>query len=450
MLPWWEALPEAFQKMHRYGLLPHLDRLFGDTEDGSGGEISSRVRQDFYELLSRQYTRAYFEQTQEFLDQYGIALTGHVLHEEPIWHHAGSEGNTMLALSPMKIPGCDILEGRPDRLVNTLRLLTPKYASSVAHLHGRKEVMSETSDWEERNHGEFANLEERRGNLALQMMLGVTTLTSYFSWKEFEEEDVTRLACFVSRVSAVVREGIHEAGIGILYPVRTVWSRFVPLDHWMGPGEGPGWLNHLERTLHEAAGTLFSTQRDFDFIDEDSLLRGRAKNGGWSISEEEFRVFILPPGTILTEPAAEAVEGFINGGGKVIAFRPDPVVRLGGGPEGMNEPLESVMESREGLHLFDGADSFWLERVAESVPPSLRFDPPSKDLYVRRARTESGRLFLVVNTSREDYRGSVSVHDSRELEVWDPWSGTQDSACGMEIQGFAAKVVTAGLAQMDP
>jgi hypothetical protein len=448
MLPWWEALPDSFLEMYGYDLLPHLDRLFCEAETGPDGEISSRVRQDFYELLSRQYTRAYFEQTQQFLDGYGIAMTGHVLHEEPLWHHAGSEGHSMLALSPMEIPGCDILEGHPDRLVSTLRLITPKYASSVAHLHGRKEVMSETSDWQQRNHGEFAILEERRGNLALQMMLGVTTFTSYFSWKEFEEKEIRRLARFVSRVSAVVREGVHETGIGILYPIRSVWSRFVPLDHWTGLGEGPDWLLHLETTLHRVAKTLFSTQRDFDLVDEDSLIRGKVKDGAWRIGEEEFCVLILPPGTILTEPAAEAVEGFIKAGGKVIAFQPDPVVPLSRGPKGKNEPLASVLKNREGLHLFDGADSPWLEKVAESVTPSLGFDPPSTDLYVRRARTDSARLFLVVNTSRNDYHGTVDVGGGHE--IWDPWTGSGELGPGFEVEAFSARVVTTGLAPVGP
>jgi hypothetical protein len=218
----------------------------------------------------------------------------------------------------------------------------------------------------------------------------------------------------------------------------------------MGLGEGPDWLLHLEKTLHEVAQTLFSTQRDFDIVDEDSLIRARAKNGRWSIGGEEFRVLILLPGTILTEAAGDAVAGFIKSGGKVMAFRPDPVVRFGGGPEGANEPLASVLKRREDLRLFDDADSPWLKAVAESISPSLRFDPPGKDLYVRRARTESRRLFLVVNTSRADYHGSVALDGSRELEVWDPWTGEKADGRHVEIEGFGAAVVATGPAPVEP
>jgi hypothetical protein len=442
MLPWWEDLPSAFRTAYGYDLLPYLDMLFAESASGPHAEIGSRVRQDFHELLARQYAAAYFGQTQDFLEPHGIALTGHVLHEEPLWHHVGSEGSTMRALAPMRIPGCDILTGCPEVVVGSMRLLTPKYASSIAHLSGRSEVMSEVSDWEERNRGSFASLEERYASLALQMVLGVTTFTSYYRWKEFDDEGVGCLLKAIGRIGAVVGQGRHQAGIAILYPIRTVWSRFLPLDHWLGPDQRPDWLVEIESTLHTVARTLFSTQRDFDFVDEELILSGRRKDDGWYIADEEFKTLIMMPGTILSEAAAGAVRGFVEAGGRVIAFGPEPTVRLGRALLGRREPLEAWLAEEFSISVFETGDRAWLDAVADLVPPAVVFEPAAPNLFVRHSRVESIDVYLVVNTGQERYQGEINTGAEKSaIEVWDPWTGQRVPESPFEIEGHGVRMV---------
>lgn len=448
MVPWWPGLLERFEETFGYDLRPWLGRLFENPPDESLNQraITQNVRQDFYQLLGRQYAAAFFKQTQDYLDESGLALTGHLLHEEPLYHHVGSHAHLLQPLAQMRIPGCDLLTGRPQVMADSLRLLTPKYASSAAHLYGRRQVMSEVSDWEERNQGEYASLAERFASFALQAMLGITTFTSYYSWKEFKHRDqIRQLHEAVGRVCGVVRQGRHVAGIALLYPIRAAWSEFTPTDHWVGFEDRPSWVKTLDENLHAVARGLFETQRDFDFVDEELLLQARLENGELRIADENFRALLLPPGTILPEPLARVIKDYLRQGGTVIAFQPEPVVRTGAGPR-CNEILLSAQVSPEAqLNCFSDHQEAWLKALAPLAPPALQLTPAATNLFVRHAQTEHQDLYLVVNISDALYQGNLAcAQEERPMEVWDPWENVAVQSVPFLVPGYSARVVVAG------
>jgi hypothetical protein len=102
----------------------------------------------------------------------------------------------MADLKHMRIPGIDMLSSIGEHILDSPHLLTCKYGSSAAHVMEREQVMSETSDWEQQNAGDPTDLTDRRGALAVQMALGVTTIASYYNWREFETADVRKLMDF--------------------------------------------------------------------------------------------------------------------------------------------------------------------------------------------------------------------------------------------------------------
>lgn len=441
MLPWWRALPQAFRRAYGYDILPHLALLF-HQESPTNGVAASRVRQDFHELVARQFATAYFGPQQAYLEPDGIALTGHLLHEELFWHHAACSGSALLTLAQLRIPGCDILSCDPAMIIDTMRLLTPKYASSVGHLCRRTEIMTEYSDWEERNRGHYATLSQRRGTAGLLGVLGITTFTSYLGWKEFAPEERDQHARCVARICAAVRQGTHQAGVALLYPIRSVWARFEPVDRWQGPQERPAWLQELESACYDVARMLLSKQRDFDFVDEDLLLRATLHQGAWHIADETFTVLVLPPGTLLAERVAERIAAFLRSGGTVVAFRPQPMVRYGTGLEGREEPLTHRLGSDRSLLLFDTDDPTWLSVLSAHVPPALHFDPPVHTLFVRHARVAGGDICLIVNTNTEAYAGSVRFPAGEgAVECWDPWTGAQVLPEPFTIEGHGVRIV---------
>lgn len=434
MLPWWRGLPKAFEETCHYDLLPNLALMFEDQ----GASLLNRrfVRQDFYELLSNQYAAAFFGQMQSYLDLHGKALTGHVLHEERLYHHVGSEGSAMHALAPMRIPGCDILCGQAEVIVNGPRLLTPKYASSVAHVHDRLEVMCETSDWESWTRGECASLLERWGAVSLQVALGVTTFANYFDWPAFSVVEVQQFNRAVSRLCAVARQGRHVAGIGLLYPIRQVWSGFLPTSHWVSPDRQPPWLAALEQTQYQVARAILGSQLDFDFVDEEALLNGEITPSAWMIAQEHYRVLVFLPGTILPELVAQKVKRFMDLGGMVIAFHPAPVVRLGAGGHAEELPLSGLPQ------VYSSDDTTWLADLLEIVPPEIRLVPSTDRVFVRHTKLESGDIYLVVNTSAVPYEGEVHFHQGAgQREAWDPWLGHKVNTAPFILEGYGTRVI---------
>lgn len=442
MLPWWAQAPAAFRQRYGYDLVPRLGCLFADGVEPPAR--TARIRQDFHELLARQYANAYFGQLQAFLDNYGISLTGHALHEEPLWHHVGSEGSLMLALAPMRIPGCDILTGSPTMMLDSKRFLTPKFASSTAHLRRREEVVSECSDWEEQNRGGCATLAQRYGSLALQALLGVTTFASYYNWKRFDPADAARLHRAAARICAAVRRGVHVAPAALLYPIRAVWAGFVPVDHWVGDPQRPAWLAAIEDTTADTARALLAAQRDFDFIDEDALEAATLHRDALYCGREAYSLIILPPACILSERAAERLGVFVRNGGTIVAFEPAPQVRYPPRLDGRDEPLGARWGADRPYYVFAPGDSRWLETVLRRVPPALRFDPPTPALFVRHARDAEADIYLIVNTAAEEYRGRIELPDGppgADCELLNPWTGQTEPTTPVTVEGYGARIL---------
>ena len=97
---------------------------------------------------------------------------------------------------------------------------------------------SESSDWEQRNQGGYATLQQRFGQANVQYALGVNQITSYFGWNELGTDAQRHYNDYVGRLGALLTGGQHVCDVAVLYPVRTLWAHFVPplepIESWVG------------------------------------------------------------------------------------------------------------------------------------------------------------------------------------------------------------------------
>ena len=103
----------------------------------------------------------------------------------------------------------------------------------------------------------------------------------------------------------------------MLYPIESLWTRFVPSRHWTTEAAAAARIESLYRT---AAESLFVAQRDFTFIDSRALREAVVESSALVHGQLRWRVVVLPGADTLPLAAWENLAQFVRQGGAVIAL----------------------------------------------------------------------------------------------------------------------------------
>ncbi|MGC9467524.1 MAG: hypothetical protein ACP5HS_02945 [Anaerolineae bacterium] len=437
---WTRDFLESFRQVKNYDLRPHLFALFF-----SQSEEACYVRQDYYEVLTQRYTDAFYSQVQDWCRAHGIAASGHVLLEENILDHVPFHGSLFSVVRKMDVPGIDMLNSDPVEMLHGgsfmgASFMAIKQVTSVAHLTGREVVHSESSDWEQRNAGKHASLAERMGQANLQYVLGVNQITSYFGWHEFSEAEQRRYHDYVGRLGTLLTGGRHVCDVAVLYPIRTLWSHYLPplapIPSWTTRTTRSEWEARLAEAYPALVQRLLCNQIDLDIVDEEALVTGDILDGALHVGREAYRVLVLPPLDTLSLATVEALIDFTEAGGHVLAVGTLP--RLA---ESVDRTPE--LQRRVG-RLFGadaGAEQVALEDIVEAVrarvPPDLqiRTGPEgmgitaeqSSDILYTHRYLEGRHVYFVINNAPEEIVLGVELREAGPYVLYRPLDGSRRS-----------------------
>ncbi len=322
-VPWAKGFADHFRSVKGYDLTPVLSALFYSQNDAA-----CYVRQDYYDVITERYTAAFYGQVQDWCQKHGIASSGHVLLEESIIDHVAFHGSLFAPIRRMDLPGIDMLNSNPVEMLEGgsfmgASFMAVKQVASVAHLTGCEQVHSESSDWEQRNVGQYASLAERRGQANLQYVLGVNQITSYFGWTEFSDEDQRAYHDYVGRLGALLTGGRHVCDVAVLYPVRTLWAHSLPpekpITTWTERPLRSTWESAIVTGYPALVKTLLSNQIDLDIVDEEALTSAEVVDGALRVGDEAYRVVVLPALDALSLGAVQALATFCAAGGTLVS-----------------------------------------------------------------------------------------------------------------------------------
>ena len=313
---WTSDFVDKFKIMKGYDIRPHLLSLFtGETTQ------DRYVRQDYWEVTSQLYTMSYHQQIADWCEKNGIAYTGHLLAEEGLHGSIMFEGNVMSAIRPMQIPGVDMLNSHPEKMIEE-HLMAPKVVSSVAHLTGRKMVQCESSGYKNRRTGPEITVDHMRGQANILYTMGVNHLTLFHGWSEIGEDKFREYTDYVGRLGLMFQEADHICDVAMLYPVRTGWSWYTPHSKKDVPEFDNSELNReMSRIAYrfmEAGKRLVKRQVDFDLVDERAIQESEMKSGIMRISDESFKVVVLAGIEAMELETLKALKSFKNKGGVII------------------------------------------------------------------------------------------------------------------------------------
>ena len=289
-LPWAPNLPVEFKQRRGYALdTALLPALVADA-----GAATRKTRYDYWLTVGELVAENFFGQIQTRCRQLRVPSGGHLLAEEGLVGHVALYGDFFRCIRRLDAPSIDCLTSLPP----DVPWFIARLLSSAAELEGRTLVMSETSDHSQvyRPAGDsrpkrVVTEAEIRGTCNRQIVAGVNTITSYYSFTDLTDEQLRRLNEWVGRCCTALRGGHQVADIGVLYPAESLWTQFVPSRHWTKEAAAAARIESLYRA---AAESLFAAQRDFTFVDSRALTEAHAESDALVHGKLRWRVIVLP------------------------------------------------------------------------------------------------------------------------------------------------------------
>lgn len=421
-LPWVEDLQEEFKRRKGYDLMPHIESLFADLGD------YQRVRCDFYDVIAELVAERYFGQIQNWCWKHGIASSGHLLAEEKLLWHAMYYGDLIRCLRRMGIPGIDMLTSDPRAIVVGLGFLVPKFASSAAHLEGRNETMSETSDFTQRmgigHQKRRAWLPEMKATAAIQFLLGINNITSYYAHPfgdESECADYEHYCTYVGRLGALLKGARHECDVAVLYPIAGVWANFYPTSLSMYQPHPSKRLNEIDDLFAHLCRLLLQHQIDYDIVDEIAVQTASIGQGEFRVANESYRALIVPSTDAIHLSTLRKVAEMKAKGVAIVAVGETP--KFAASKKESNEELRKLVEKTfKGDSWVEAANERLVQRL-KRVGCGVTVEPHDPDLWVARLRRGGKRICFLVNTSTNQKTVTVNLPRWRRAQIWFPDNG---------------------------
>ncbi|MGE5531991.1 MAG: hypothetical protein ACM3VW_07760, partial [Bacteroidota bacterium] len=440
-IPWTRGLLEALtERMGRDARL-YLPLIF--SPEAVGRDVFNRysehemvaARCDYYDVLTRQFSDAYWRQITAWCAEHNLIHTGHVGGEDNLPDHI-SFGHFFRTAGALHAPGVDVIwrqlfPGRENfpfpRLATSALKQQPESLRTPADSVWSNLAITETNAV----YGFGLQYEQMRWMADYQFQGG---LNLYAPMATHYTCEGGRLYCtmshfgpgnplwpayhafadYIGRVCAVTRNTIEPSPVAVYYPVEALWTRDGTQEAW--------------DSLREACLTLLNLQIGFDFLDGDLLPSLQPDNLRAVSGDLAYKLIIVPAALALSAAALSKLADLAADGVPVIFLEHWPL-----------QPAEM-----SGLHLFDrtleALQSMGLsplnggaleERLAGAhlVDRWLRLaDPePSLLLSARRLAGEGGsaHVYLLTNDSDQVLEPYLALRTPEPmlLEAWDARDG---------------------------
>jgi hypothetical protein len=432
VLPWAPGLAAEFRKRRGYPLEPIVPELVLDA-----GPTGGRHRYDYWLTIAELVSENYFGQIQDWCRGHNILSGGHLLAEESLVGHVPLYGDFLRCARRLDAPSIDCLTSRPAEVPWSIARLL----AGAAELEGKTVVMSETSDHVQRYRPGSdrrpvieVSEAEIRGTCNRLMVGGVNCITSYYSFAGLSDGALRRLNHWVGRCCTMLTGGHQVADIVLVYPIQSLWPRFVPSHEWTREATAAA---RIETTYRDAMDALFNARRDFTIADARALAEAKVIDGALAHGPLRWRVVVLPSVDTLPLAAWENLAQFVRGGGVLIALGAEPtnsetdfpssrvqaLAREIFGPSSSKPAVLAHDSGGGGIFLPAGLESqlpVVLDRVIE---PDLRPTQAGSPLRATHRRIDGHEVYFVINDSPKSWSGEVSFAATGQVEEWDPGSG---------------------------
>ncbi|MCP4642876.1 MAG: hypothetical protein GY851_20680 [bacterium] len=365
-----------------YDMRPHLGALW----DGRHPD-NDRYARDWKRAINARLEETYYAPYSKWCADHGVSLTGHPAQPGDIG-----------TLKYFHVPGQDIV----------WRYIEPFHINS---LEGPQSTMAKCSSSAQRHYGRKRNLNECYGA---------------YGW-EFTEDEMWWIAnwLLVRGVNLLSPHAFYYSIEGPrrderppdVGPNNVWWDRYKPFaDYcrrlsWLMSGETQvcsfAVLGTATRLPWKAARVLFESQRDFNYLDVDTLVaKGQVSEDGIRVGDMHYAALIVDGAGYLDETSKALLQPMLDAG-RVIAY----------GKALPDVPATAAPDGRALVRILDAIAR--PDVVVKPATPDLRF------IHLRHGETD---VYLFCNEGEEVIEGRLKVAaKGGKREWWDP-----EAACVIE------------------
>jgi hypothetical protein len=423
---WYHGLPDLYRSRTGRDIRACLPALFDDDIPGAAA-----LRCSFYDLLGEQVATSYYKQVREWCAAHGVVSTGHPLWEESLIYHAHFYGNIFPSYRELDWPGIDVLWCKYGQAAGSHAdggAVTPKLASSAAHLWNRARTMSE-SFWDTKRAA--TTIDQVIDHYAWQAVMGINTITTITVQDQYPAEELARFNDTVGRLNAALTQGRFTADVGLLYPIASVQAHFKPTNRHVHFHDDNPVAAEVDRAWRRATEVTLASQRDFDYLDEEVLAAAAIDQGRLVFNGNRYAVLVLPHVTTLRLASLQKLADFTAAGGTVITYRTAPAQRADAGSAAEFEALAERLWGGSDPRVVHAATDAALGRALKAAgTPALTVTPATPAVNYQHRLLADGDMFYVLNTGTQPVSGTFSFRASGTAEIWNPFDGSVAAPTG--------------------
>ncbi|MBN2772858.1 MAG: hypothetical protein JXR31_01325 [Prolixibacteraceae bacterium] len=421
---WTPLFFEEFRQLRGYDLRNYLPALFGNDTD----EINIRVRMDYRETISDLLLERFTKPWAKWAQSHNAAIRNQA-HD--------SSGNILDLYAASGIPET---EGTDP--------LGIKFASSAAHVTGKKLVSSETATWL----GEHftANLADLKQNIDRYFANGVNHIVYHGTpyspedakwpgWMFYASthlaptnplwDDFSAINEYVARCQSFLQNSKPANDILVYFPMYDFWAE-----------EGRESLRHFEENARETpvkkiGDFLLENDYSFDFISEKQIEKLETNGDNIISSGNKYKTILIPECKYISLKVIEQLLSLAENGITIIFQNKLPETIPGlfdyeNRKQFYEEWKKSIIlnenEFRYGKGRFLVGDNL-NELLAEVQISGEEFT--KYGLWFTTMSRKEGRCYLISNWSKDKYEGWLNFNTvGKDAVLFDPANGRKGKA----------------------
>jgi len=410
--PWTDDIVAEFRRLKGYDVRPYLPSFVA----GRGTILTDaqrRARADYWDIWSARFENTFFGQLAQWCTVNHLEYLVHLNHEDDLIALARSEGDFFRCMRPVQIPGVDAIWDQiwPGKVSDY-----PKLASSAAHLFGRPRSFTESFA----AYRPAPDAGQAKWILDQQLVRGINMVevmwvpastrgqTGMRGW--LADERFPDIAQYLNRLCYVLAQGRPTAGIALYQPTMSVW---------LGDSEA-------NQSMLKVARALLEHQRDFDFVDDRSVVSLLTLEGNElkNLSGQGYGAVLIPSVTAMSKAALDKLKAFSLAGGKVIFLGSQPSMVVEGTFLNATFPADLNWAMHEPLGELTDA------MLAALPSPDVVFDRPCPDIKYCRRSWRDADVYFLFNESDQGQVRTVTLTGSGDVQVWDAFSGDRTTMPG--------------------
>ena len=429
---WSPDVTDEFRRRRGYRLEDHRAALFRAEPD----ESDRRVRSDFRETLSELLQERFADAWASWASARGF-VTRNQAH--------GAPGNLLDLYAAADIPETEVFHADRDVLMS-------KFASSAAHVAGRRLVSAETGTWIADHFTErLADLKR----LADELFVAGVNHVFYHGMAYSPDEaqwpgwlfyaatqmnprnpiwrDVPALNAYIARCQAVLQAGEADNDVLLYWPIHDLWFQQQGLIEELTVHRR-GWFE--DQPLGWLARRLWERGFCFDYVSDRQLAAAAEAGGRITLPGGAYAAVVVPRCRTMPLATLRTLFGLAESGATVVfegelpcdvpgwgdlEARRGELVRLGSRLAFAAAADTEVRQARTGKGRVLVGDVEAALRVADVRRETL-VDQPGL-VFIRR-RSAEGRSYFVVNGSERSFTGWLPLAaGAAGVGVLDPMSG---------------------------